>query len=116
MHRLGGVFLEQHRAGFVIDDDGLARRGLDGLGGRGEQQRREGDQAAKARSRKAKSRGHVISCSLAAPDRHGDAEICRIRDARSEEHTSELQSLMRISYAVYCLKKKKTTHRIIRYN
>src|SRR3546814_1068922 len=29
-------------------------------------------------------------------------------DARSEEHTSELQSLMRISYAVFCLKKKKT--------
>src|SRR3546814_9732016 len=31
----------------------------------------------------------------------GDAEL------RSEEHTSELQSLMRISYAVFCLKKKK---------
>src|SRR3546814_6558224 len=29
--------------------------------------------------------------------------------ARSEEHTSELQSLMRISYAVFCLKKKKTS-------
>src|SRR3546814_8431476 len=29
---------------------------------------------------------------------------------RSEEHTSELQSLMRISYAVFCLKKKNTTH------
>src|SRR3546814_1567903 len=29
---------------------------------------------------------------------------------RSEEHTSELQSLMRISYAVFCLKKKKTVH------
>src|SRR3546814_7525056 len=29
------------------------------------------------------------------------------RDERSEEHTSELQSLMRISYAVFCLKKKK---------
>src|SRR3546814_7808758 len=29
---------------------------------------------------------------------------------RSEEHTSELQSLMRISYAVFCLKKKKTRH------
>src|SRR3546814_2851002 len=29
-----------------------------------------------------------------------------IADARSEEHTSELQSLMRISYAVFCLKKK----------
>src|SRR3546814_5832024 len=31
------------------------------------------------------------------------------RHARSEEHTSELQSLMRISYAVFCLKKKKKT-------
>src|SRR3546814_8479419 len=29
------------------------------------------------------------------------------REGRSEEHTSELQSLMRISYAVFCLKKKK---------
>src|SRR3546814_8249251 len=32
------------------------------------------------------------------------------RQHRSEEHTSELQSLMRISSAVFCLKKKKTTH------
>src|SRR3546814_986204 len=31
------------------------------------------------------------------------------KGARSEEHTSELQSLMRISYAVFCLKKKKAT-------
>src|SRR3546814_3921125 len=31
------------------------------------------------------------------------------RDERSEEHTSELQSLMRISYAVFCLKKKTNT-------
>src|SRR3546814_5036715 len=31
---------------------------------------------------------------------------------RSEEHTSELQSLMRISYAVFCLKKKKTHYKI----
>src|SRR3546814_4624487 len=31
------------------------------------------------------------------------------RQGRSEEHTSELQSLMRISYAVFCLKKKKKT-------
>src|SRR3546814_4205247 len=30
-----------------------------------------------------------------------------LSDGRSEEHTSELQSLMRISYAVFCLKKKK---------
>src|SRR3546814_2149188 len=35
---------------------------------------------------------------------------------RSEEHTSELQSLMRISYAVFCLKKKSTTNtQFIRY-
>src|SRR3546814_1089935 len=34
-------------------------------------------------------------------------EIVRPRNFRSEEHTSELQSLMRISYAVFCLKKKK---------
>src|SRR3546814_1213761 len=32
------------------------------------------------------------------------------RCGRSEEHTSELQSLMRISYAVFCLKKKNRTH------
>src|SRR3546814_8627787 len=32
------------------------------------------------------------------------------QDHRSEEHTSELQSLMHISYAVFCLKKKKNTH------
>src|SRR3546814_15435725 len=32
----------------------------------------------------------------------------KTRPIRSEEHTSELQSLMRISYAVFCLKKKKT--------
>src|SRR3546814_4475146 len=36
--------------------------------------------------------------------------IARPRHRRSEEHTSELQSLMRISYAVFCLK-KKTTHK-----
>src|SRR3546814_5390865 len=32
-----------------------------------------------------------------------------VADVRSEEHTSELQSLMRISYAVFCLNKKKTS-------
>src|SRR3546814_10413308 len=37
-----------------------------------------------------------------------DAEGRNRRLIRSEEHTSELQSLMRISYAVFCLKKKKT--------
>src|SRR3546814_10074482 len=36
--------------------------------------------------------------------------------ARSEEHTSELQSLMRISYAVFCLKKKNTTTPLLNIN
>src|SRR3546814_2691388 len=64
----------------------------------------------------------------AQPDRHAGCHAARRADAaqsvaadadvgRSEEHTSELQSLMRISYAVFCLKKKtyisnNTTHRI----
>src|SRR3546814_4258967 len=41
--------------------------------------------------------------------RDGGALEARDFQTRSEEHTSELQSLMRISYAVFCLKKKKTT-------
>src|SRR3546814_5485960 len=52
-------------------------------------------------------------------DRHALAEpgaAAGYRDhlsVRSEEHTSELQSLMRTSYAVFCLKKKKTNHNVI---
>src|SRR3546814_5412960 len=37
----------------------------------------------------------------------GRALLALVTNRRSEEHTSELQSLMRISYAVFCLKKKK---------
>src|SRR3546814_5639261 len=49
---------------------------------------------------------------VAAPQHEiGRPAFCQrpsmVGDARSEEHTSELQSLMRISYAVFCLKKKK---------
>src|SRR3546814_9924547 len=50
---------------------------------------------------------------------HGNASPCLISfmrtfmmARRSEEHTSELQSLMRISYAVFCLKKKNTTEQL----
>src|SRR3546814_2075657 len=41
-----------------------------------------------------------------------DTGVCAtaLRRFRSEEHTSELQSLMRISYAVFCLKKKTRSH------
>src|SRR3546814_3359776 len=43
---------------------------------------------------------------------------CRYMQRRSEEHTSELQSLMRISYAVFCLQKKnkETTNSTLKYN
>src|SRR3546814_7234267 len=47
--------------------------------------------------------GHAIDESQRAVDRRA------FFITRSEEHTSELQSLMRISYAVFCLKKKKST-------
>src|SRR3546814_9761961 len=40
----------------------------------------------------------------------------RDRSSRSEEHTSELQSLMRISYAVFCLKKKQKKTHILRHS
>src|SRR3546814_10790308 len=41
--------------------------------------------------------------------RRGYPPLDKALQQRSEEHTSELQSLMRISYAVFCLKKKKNT-------
>src|SRR3546814_7861840 len=43
----------------------------------------------------------------AAPDRRQSPDA-RVEARRSEEHTSEIQSLMRISYAVFCLKKNNT--------
>src|SRR3546814_5920062 len=46
-------------------------------------------------------------CRSVSADRRAAAAISAVPD-RSEEHTSELQSLMRISYAVFCLKKKKS--------
>src|SRR3546814_7587189 len=44
-------------------------------------------------------------------DREGEQQVGGLAFVgRSEEHTSELQSLLRISYAVFCLKKKKKSH------
>src|SRR3546814_2460525 len=69
--------------------------------------------------RKASARGR--SAGTAWPGRRGGAYrtrpgMLRFRlQARSEEHTSELQSLMRTSYAVFCLKKKKQDKYIILY-
>src|SRR3546814_6527087 len=55
-----------------------------------------------------------IANSLIAEPSRGDIDSAAALDGtdprRSEEHTSELQSLMRTSYAVFCLKKKNYTH------
>src|SRR3546814_6815670 len=54
---------------------------------------------------------HQASLELASTWKFpGLSYLIWARSARSEEHTSELQSLMRISYAVFCLKKKKNNH------
>src|SRR3546814_3198811 len=50
-----------------------------------------------------------VPLGAAAARRPACLRFHRRRPRRSEEHTSELQSLMRISYAVFCLKKKKIT-------
>src|SRR3546814_3830765 len=51
-----------------------------------------------------------------APGRAVPAPAVAARADRSEEHTSELQSLMRLSYAVFCLKKKKTDNKYTPYH
>src|SRR3546814_4272566 len=51
------------------------------------------------------------SCSVRRRLSDADTGPLLRRLPRSEEHTSELQSLMRISYAVFCLKKKKKQHK-----
>src|SRR3546814_4966117 len=66
-------------------------------------------------------RAALVGCPRIAVSRHDDGERGLVRERhgakrrkppRSEEHTSELQSLMRISYAVFCLKQKKDTKTI----
>src|SRR3546814_6213782 len=61
------------------------------------------------------SRSPIETASIKAQNKLYRTLLEVIRNSiRSEEHTSELQSLMRISYAVFCLKKKKyNTHRHI---
>src|SRR3546814_5746065 len=76
------------RADIWCDDDGAAAFGRAGRRYFGGAERREF------------LRGRTRAVAVGALDR---------RCGRSEEHTSELQSLMRISYAVFCLKKKKPT-------
>src|SRR3546814_5404244 len=64
-----------------------------------------------------KSSGSAISSAVVSQGpktAKQSPDLRKLRSSvRSEEHTSELQSLMRISYAVFCLKKKKKSHKHI---
>src|SRR3546814_4216571 len=69
------------------------------------------------RERRFERKNRVAAPSVAPIDRHDQCQerhVMELENKRSEEHTSELQSLMRISYAVFCLKKQ--TQRTILYN
>src|SRR3546814_7314942 len=60
--------------------------------------------------------GYGCAAGSAAPGSCLDRQLEGLSGLpRSEEHTSELQSLMRISYAVFCLKKKKKSRHINKY-
>src|SRR3546814_9138474 len=101
----------------MADDDGLVVEGLDHLVLRpsvaqDEQNRhaaRDGEERDEAKAGPetphvlGRNRRHAHAISSR---RSTSASLRCSRDRRSEEHTSELHSLMRISYAVFCLKKK----------
>src|SRR3546814_4495443 len=102
---LDGLQLDFHGGGGAADDRrGDLRRVAHDAGVQGGGIRHSGAGEAEGHGQNQGARGSAkqllhlrCSCDLLFMSR------------RSEEHTSELQSLMRISYAVFCLKKKKTT-------
>src|SRR3546814_10535987 len=98
--RGGGAGAQARRSGMVAAATCLERRHADaaagGVSGRG----------AAAGARRA-DRYRRYADGRGAADGGG---LCGAGGVRSEEHTSELQSLMRNSYDVFCLKKKKIEH------
>src|SRR3546814_3199731 len=87
-----------------------AERGLDAQFDAGSALRRIVDLMAAAGGGAEFGRGEPVDLLLAVPADQPFQHAGKLRTVdvgeRSEEHTSELQSLMRISYAVFCLKKK----------
>src|SRR3546814_3735472 len=70
--------------------------------------------AAAAKAGFSTATGYRIAREPVLPSQRGTTRERRRPDPlRSEEHTSELQSLMRISYAVFCLKKKKNKSKLL---
>src|SRR3546814_4814875 len=117
---LQGVVALRQRDDEVVGADRLRRRldlGAGGAGigvadvlldGRGEQERLLQDHGDVAAERSLRHPPHVAAADQhpALPDIVEAMHQRRRAGLRSEEHTSELQSLMRISYAVFCLQKK----------
>src|SRR3546814_4536541 len=106
--REGGPMSPEQSVVFVIDDDPSMRESLESL-------LRSVGHAAQAFGSTQEfllsERPDMPGClvlDVRLPGRSG----LEFQRERSEEHTSELQSLMRISYAVFCLKKKNTIHKI----
>src|SRR3546814_3292025 len=91
--------LLQHADGRIVEPgDGGIRRRVSSIHGHGQR----GFPFALRRQ----SAGNVVCRMFRIGTREVEARTTNV-PKRSEEHTSELQSLMRISYAVFCLKKKK---------
>src|SRR3546814_6368702 len=95
--------------------DPLRARGGDrapGAGGLTDRRQRPGALLARFRRHRAWNPGLASQDAAIQPwTVAGEAGGRSFRQQRSEEHTSELQSLMRISYAVFCLKKKNKTRK-----
>src|SRR3546814_7938623 len=96
---------QPHRAVLLGDGDHLlqwrdiAQHRIDAL---------EDDELARFGGKPAEALVHILDAVVAKADDVGVPKIAAVIDGRSEEHTSELQSLMRISYAVFCWQKKRT--------
>src|SRR3546814_10443948 len=84
------------------------------MAGPGRSAQKTGSASRPAPERKGQYGHHLLQSqdgSAGTGQEPATARLCGWGDSRTEEHTSELQSIMRISYAVFCLKKKNTyTH------
>src|SRR3546814_10378055 len=103
----------------LIVDHGMGLQRLSALPEPGREGRRPGGAGAAARHRRTDRARDGAAPPLGAEmarraPRPGDAggTDAALTLLRSEEHTSELQSLMRISYAVFCLQKKNINHTV----